>query len=201
MDLDKLKQEWQHNDAFQKIVEESVIQKMLANQNKGALNRIKKNEREALKVIPICTVLFVVTSSRLLVEGGFGMFWVLSFIPIGALLWYWSKYLCGFLDKIDMGTMSVPEVTKYILQYKKYVVYHTIGASIFLPVYLGVWFYCFYSSAREPLSGDNMGIALTLYVLAALVLFFVIIWFRFFRHIRNLQNNLKELNDFMKGEE
>lgn len=204
MDLDKLKQEWQ-KDVFVKDVKDSMIKEMIANENKSAFARIKKKEKEALYVIPICVVSFVLLSTTIVADGGFGMFWVLLFIPIGALLWYWSYYLCGFLNKIDMSRMSVTEVTGYILKYKTYLVRHTIGATIFLPVYMGVWLYCYmFSSHMQETTNvsdfsDNFTVGFFIfYLLGVLILFFVIIWFRFFKDIRNIQDNLKRLEEFQK---
>ncbi len=174
---------------------------MLANKNKGALNRIKQNEKVGYRMLPLLVFAMILMSSSIVLRGGFGMIWILMLIPIGAFLWHWGNYLCRFLDKIDMSRMSVTEVSKYILKYKIYLIRHTIIAAVFLPVYLGVWAYHFYIVQHpDVLPGTDLKIALALYLLSALVLFFIIIWFRFFRHIRTIQKNLKELEEFTDEE-
>lgn len=200
MDLERLKQEWQNNEPFRRMVNESVIHDIIANKNKGALNTIRKNERQALRIIPVCVVLFLLFSAKFFIVGGFGLFWALLFVPIGAGLWYWSYYLCQYLDRIDMGRMSVIEASQYILKYKQYLVRHTIGSIILLPVYLGVWNYYYFLTLSEPPTPEQMRILLVAYVLVGLIAFAIGIWLRFFKHIREIQRNLKELNDFIQPE-
>ncbi|MDF9831580.1 hypothetical protein [Parabacteroides sp. PF5-6] len=197
MDLDVLKKEWQKNEAFQKEVKESMIKEMISNKNKGAFERIKKYEKEALRIVPICSVAFVFLSASIMVHGSMlARIWVLAMLPIGALLWYWSYWLCGFLNKIDMSRMKVTEVSRYILKYKTYLVRHTVGAAILMPIYLGGWLY-FYISVMDPRMAETYTKEFyIIYLLVALVLLFVILWFRFFRHVRDIQQNLKELEQF-----
>ncbi|GEM_PF-5797242 len=201
MDLEVLKREWQNNEAFKKEVKDSMIKEMIANQNKGAFERIKGYEKQALRIIPICIVSFIVINLSILVHGsGFGIFWVLLMVPIGALLWYWSYWLCGFLDKIDMSRLSVTEASRYILKYKTYLVRHTIGAAILMPAYMGVWLYCYVSVMNQDFVEALPKEFYIGYLLILVIIFLVIIWFRFFRHIRDIQNNLKELEHFESEE-
>lgn len=196
MDLDTLKREWQTNESFKKEVKDSMIKEMIANRNKGAFERIKRYEREALRVLPITSIAFVFVSASILMHGDiFGICWVLAMLPIGAGLWYWSYWLCGFLDKIDMSRMTVTEVSRSILKYRTYLIRHTILAGILMPTYLGVWVYCFFK-ANHGLDGVYSVEFLVVYLSLALVFFFVIIWFRYFRHIRDIQRNLRELEEF-----
>ncbi|NDW13887.1 hypothetical protein D0T50_13480 [Bacteroides sp. 214] len=197
MDLEQLKQIWKENDSFQTEVNNSVIKEMLANRNKGAFERIKKYEKQALTIIPICAVSFVLCSMSVLLHGSmFGRFWVLMFIPIAAALWYWSFFLCRFLDKIDMGNMSVTEISRYIIRYKTYLVRHTIAATILMPIYMGIWLYNFVASANHEFQ-EVFSIEFAIgYLLILVVLVIVILWFRFFKHIRGIQRNLKELEQF-----
>lgn len=201
MDLEALKNEWKNNKAFQKEVKEDMIKEMLAYKNRGAFERIKAYEKQALKIVPICSIAFVFLSSSILVHGDwFGRIWVLMMLPIGALLWYWSYWLCGFLDKIDMSRMQVTEVSHYILKYKTYLVRHTIGAVILMPMYLGGWLY-FYISAMDPRLGEQFSTGFYIvYLLIALVLLVVILWFRFFRHVKDIERNLRELEEFEREE-
>lgn len=197
MDLEVLKKEWQNNAAFKKEVKDSMIKEMIANRNKGAFERIKKYEKEALRIIPVCVIAFVILSCSILFHGsGFGIFWVLLMIPVGGLLWYWSYWLCGFLDKIDMSRMNVTEVSRYILKYKTYLIRHTIGATILMPVYMGVWLYNYISVADPGFLETSRKEFFVLYLLVLVILLLVILWFRFFKHIRDIQNNLKELEQF-----
>jgi hypothetical protein len=201
MDLDVLKREWQNNKAFQKEVEDSMIKKMIANRSKGAFERIKKYEKQALRIVPICALAFVLMNFPLLFHGtGFSAFWVLLMIPIGGLLWYWSYWLCGFLDKIDMSRMSVTEISRYMLKYKTYLVRHTVGAVILMPVYMGVWLYCYWSTVNPAFMETFWIEYCVIYLLALEALVLVILWFRFFRHVRNIQKNLDELARFVAEE-
>ena len=198
MELEDLKREWQKNDSFKQIVKNSMIMEMLANKSSSALECIKKKERDALKVIPFAIASVVLVSARMIIHGGFGSFWVLLLIPIGALLWYWSYYLCKFLDQINMSTMTVTEVSRHILKYKTYLVRHTIGAAILLPIYLGVWAFQFYKVNHPDGIFDIHSSWIIAYSAIALIAFLIAIWHRFFKPIRTIQNNLKELEDFEK---
>lgn len=195
MDLEQLKQEWQKNEAFQKEVRESVIKEMISRRSQGAFNQIKQNEKAALKIIPVSVVSFLLCSTKLLLEGGWGMLWVLLMIPIGVLLWYWSRWLCRFLDKIDMNRMSVSEVSGYINQYRVYLIRHTVFAVLLMPLYLGIWVRYYFASFHNGACVVTTEM-LILYLASCLVLFSIIIWFRFFRHIGEIRRNLKELKEF-----
>lgn len=199
MDLDVLKKEWKNNVAFQKEIEESMIKRMLANSNKGAFERIKQNEKQALRIIPIMAIAFICMNFSILLKGSpMGIFVVLLMIPICAGLWYWSYWLCGFLNKIDMSRMPVTEISRLILKYRTYLIRHTVIASILMPLYLGIWSY-YYSSANN--LWDELSLStgdLIVYLLSVLTLFFVIIWFRFFRHVGTIRKNLRELEEFEK---
>jgi len=200
MDLEVLKKEWQENESFKKEVEDNIIKNMIVNRNKGAFERIKRYEKQALRIIPVCIIAFIMLSMRIILHGGgFGIFWVLLMIPAGALLWYWSYYLCNFLDKIDMAGMSVTEVTEKILKYKTYLIRHTVAAAILMPAYMGVWLYQYVSSSHPGFAETITGEFYVYYLAAMLICFFAVIWFRYFKHIRNIQNNLKELEEFKKG--
>jgi len=197
MDLEVLKKEWQNNEAFKREVNDSMIKEMIANRNKGAFERIKNYERQALRLVPICTLAFVLMNMAVFLHGStMGIVWVLLMIPIGAALWYWSYWLCQFLNKIDMSRMSVTEISRYILKYKTYLVRHTVGATVLMPLYMAVWLY-YYWMAVDPEFLETMQTSyFILYLLALVILLLVILWFRFFRHIRDIQKNLKELEQF-----
>lgn len=198
MDLEKLKYEWKNNETFRKTIKDEMICEILANQNKGALNTIKRYEKEALTISPIYVLAFELINIPVILKGGLGMIWSLALIPIGALLWYWSYYLCKFLDKIDMANMNVTEVSKYILKYKQYLVRHTIGAVIFMPIYLfGALYFLYASKVEEHVTTQGfMNTIIIILILFSLIIFGIIIWHRYFKHVREIQNNLKELKEF-----
>lgn len=200
MDLEHLKEEWQKSEITNKEVEAEMIRKILANRNKGALESIKKNEKRALIIIPICAITFTLCSMQSLQAGGFRMFWSLLFLPIAALLWYWSYYLCSFLDKIDLNRMSVTEVSRYINTYRIYLVRHTLGSVIFIPVYLGIWLYNHLTLVSDNLSDRFISNFIIIELACALVLFFVLIWHFYFKHIRKIRESLKELKEFEEEE-
>lgn len=206
MDLEELKREWQR-DVSETEIEERVIRKMISKENRSVLDRIKKREEQALRIIPISTMFFVFVSLKMIFAGGFAMFWVLLFIPLGALLWYWNYYLCGFLNKIDMARMSVAEVTKRVLKYKTYLIRHTVVSVVFLPLYMGVWLYQYFATMQlhEGMDGLNLSDGFDVsfiagYLIFILAMFFVIIWFRYFKEIGKLQENLKMIEDFQREE-
>ncbi|MDL2255243.1 hypothetical protein LJC38_01495 [Parabacteroides sp. OttesenSCG-928-K15] len=174
-----------------------MIKEMIANRSKGAFERIKGYEKQALRIIPICIIAFVLMNMSVLIHGSnFGRVWVLLMVPVGAALWYWSYWLCGFLDKIDMSRMKVTEVLRYILKYKTYLVRHTVGAVLLLPVYMGVWLYCYASAQHDEFLEILTPEFVAIYLLILVVLCLVILWFRFFRHVQDIQRNLKELEEF-----
>lgn len=197
MDLEMLKKEWQNNAAFKKEVKDSMVKEMIANRNKGAFERIKNYEKQALRIIPVCVIAFVLMNFSIFLHGNtFGIVWVLLMLPIGALLWYWSYWLCGFLDKIDMSRMNVTEATRYILKYRTYLIRHTVGAVLLTPAYMGVWHYCYASANSSHFSELLTKEYYIVYLLILVVLLLVILWFRFFKHIRSIRDNLKELEQF-----
>ncbi|MDL2212440.1 hypothetical protein LJC72_12900 [Bacteroides sp. OttesenSCG-928-D19] len=202
MDLDKMKKEWK-SEVFTQDVKDGVIKEMIANENKSAFARIKKKEKEALYIIPVCMVLFFCLSMPIIMHGGAGIFWVMLLIPITAGLWYWSYYLCGFLNRIDMARMSVTEVTGHILKYRTYLIRHTVVAAIFLPIYMSGWLYFYLSTshAREEtgitdFSQGSVIAFVAIYIGLLLLLFFAIIYFRFFKDVGNIRENLKRLEEF-----
>jgi len=203
MEMDFIKKQWQDNNTFNQPIEEDTLKKMIANKNKGALNILKKNEKQGVVMMPFFVIFFLLLSIRILLHGNLtGQLWVLFIIPIGIFMWFWGRYVYRFLDKIDMSRMTVTEVSKSMFIYKTYLVRHTITAAILMPIYLAGWFYFYMGSMHEvEIEMDTFMCGIFIFMIVfSLVMFFIVIWNRFFKYTKEIQKNLKEIADF-EGEE
>lgn len=187
MDLDKMKKEWQETPLEVNVGEEKIGQ-MIDNEGQSAFRKLLKYEQ--IGIIAAVILWFI--------SGIFKYPELVLFYRVTiTLIFFWQIYKVVHLRKVDFIRMSILDISRYYIHYKKLAVYETV---------LGlVWFWvfaCYYANLeyvhneffREKYGFIVFGVIFGLGFLACLWLIWRLQW----RHIRQLGKSIQEVRELEK---
>lgn len=193
MDLDNLKKTWQQTEIKPSITDDK-IQEMLDNRGQSAFARLIKYDRLFLWLLIPCLLIGILFYRMSL---GLGITYSIMIV----LSFFWQRYKIRFMKEIDLSLMGILEVSKCILQYKKYIIYEmVISAIIVIPFFV---FYTYYvlPDLFPRMHESDQGLSLTLFAISVattVIICSVIYRYMYMNNIKKVQKSIKEIKDFEK---
>ncbi|MDR0982747.1 MAG: hypothetical protein LBM07_05845 [Culturomica sp.] len=195
--MEKQKTEWKEQEYLINLATERALKKILSNKNSNALEKIKTTLNLALFVIPCAILLMFFASIRAVEYGGFMRLWALIFPVLGLGGWLWANYLKNFIDRIDIGRMSVKEVTEKVNKFYTYLIREKIVIAVLLPIYLIVWMRNSYIVYGVVFDNERMFWYIPIFVvLVSMLLAFRIMKMRYLDPINEVRNNLRDMSEY-----
>jgi hypothetical protein len=202
MDLDNLKKTWQETEV-RPAIDECKIRKMLDNRGKSAFEKLIRYDKIFLWLLIPCAVANIFFYYMHLIVG----------IILSILLVYgfcWQVYKLGFMKKVNLSEMGILEVSKCITKYRKLLLYEIIiGAvgvvSFFVPyIYLGIPGVLNKMSGRDSeqvyaaFDIYHMAIMFVIMIILVAVISFFLYKYMYFNNVKQVQNSIKEIEEFEK---
>lgn len=193
MDLDNLKKTWQQTEIKPSITDDK-IQEMLDNKGQSAFARLIQYDRLFLWLLIPCLLVGALFYSMSL---GLGIAYSILII----ISFFWQRYKIKFMKGVDLSLMGILEVSKCILQYKKYIIYEmVVSAIIMIPFFI---FYTYYvlPDLFPRMHESDHGLSSTLFaisVAATIIICFVVYRYMYMNNIKKVQRSIREIKDFEK---
>jgi len=189
MDLDNIKKTWQETD-LKPSIDDRKIRMMLNNRGRSAFNSILSYETVGAICLLLCVpVGYLVFDKDISIR----IFFVVSTI-LGLV---WQLYKLVRLKKVDLATMSITEVSRHIVWYRRAMVKELlIGAS---------WFICFiifFGYLELKLDSPHFVRQLIVLVVASFIGFLVaLLIYRTWcwNNIKKIEAAIKEVEEYGEG--
>jgi len=202
MDLDNLKKTWQETQV-KPTIDECKIQKMLDNRGQSAFERLIRYDKIFLWLLIPCVFASI-------------LFYYMHPIPgiiYSIVLVYgfcWQIYKLRFMKKVDLSEMGILEVSKCITKYKKLLLYEIIIGAVGIVFFFVPYVYFGLPGMISKMSGKNteqiqttfdiyhMTIMLVIMIVSVVVISFFLYKYMYFNNIKQVQNSIREIEEFEK---
>jgi hypothetical protein len=202
MDLDNLKKTWQATEV-RPTIDECKIQKMLDNRGQSAFEKLIKYDRIFLWLLIPCIFAGVLFYYIHPVPGI-----IYCIVLINGFCW--QTYKLRFMKKVNLSEMGILEVSRCITKYRKLLLYEIIIGSVGIVVFFVPYIYFGIPGMLSKISGRNseqvqatfdichMAVMLIITIVSAAVLSFFLYKYMYFDNIKQVQNSIKEIEEFEK---
>lgn len=199
MDLDNIKKSWQQAE-IKPTIDEHKIQQMLDNKGKGAFENLKKTEKVFLWLLLPCLLAGAVF---------FRMHWLPGalYAVLMVYAFFWQRYKIKYLDRVNLGEMTVLEATKCITRYKKFLYREIIIGIVFIPVFF--WTYTFFgmknlmAGMHDGITPDSDHLLIMFIAMVVLTVFltFLIYKLLYVKNIKKIEESIREVKEFEQDNE
>lgn len=193
MELEDLKQHWQLlNKRLEatEVLNQKLIQQMLVERTNTTFNKIYKTEMKglllAISLIPINCLIYAVAYSYTPV------IWFITLNTFLLLTSIWQIIKVSLLKQFDIENQNIYELSKIIIQYKKWIQGETISAIPLAFILSSIWLY-YYFNTLTPLL-----LSLIVIIIATGIIFGFFVSSYTSKNIRNIHKSLNDLEDFYK---
>lgn len=183
MDLDKIKKEWQETPVEVHLDDEQ-IGRMIDQKGQTAFNKLVKYEKIGL-----------VVSVLLLFMANIFIYKELSqlYRVVVVVLFFWQLYKCWYLRKVDLKKMSIVDISKYYIRYKRFIIVENIFGILFF-----LFFVLFYGFLKYKNESDFMEEGIIVFSIIFGIAFLCCIWMiwrMYLRHLLQLGRSIQEVKD------
>lgn len=193
MDLDKIKKSWD-TASLKPEIKDAKIESMISHEGQSAFNKVLRYELIGFVAGVIC--LFASFVFRYLP--------VILFFAVSCLLALgWQLYKIRLLKKIDMLKMSIIEISRSYIRYRRYIIYELIFSVIWTIIMLTLFAYFEYQN-KWSIDTENATRSIMIFSIcmaASLSIGILIVLKYFWKNLKKLGQSIKEVQAFEKEEE
>ena len=198
MELDEIKKIWNEMDALKEKlqVSDNRIKEMLKNEGKNALAKlIRISKLYSIIMIPLGLFLCLL-SYQFFEAGGYYVICPLLFLLFCVLMVPFEIYLYRLLKGIDFARMPVKIVMERILKYQNIVRKGEMFGIIFFIVYMGIWYYLYYTLTIGTEIIWGLIIFMTVMIIAGAIGIPLLYKKLYYNNINRIKESLDELKEF-----
>lgn len=188
MDLDSIKKEWKENNV-QSTIDEEKIEIMINNSGQSAFQKILKYEKISTVALIVCFLLVKFIFRYELLQ------WVYGISAVVILVWQTYKLL--YLRKIDMLHMSITEISRFYIRYRKFMIYETVISMCWFLAFVGLFGYLEF--VNNP---DFMAWKIKVFCIVFGTTFIVclwLVWKLMWKNLKQLGNSIREVKEMEKN--
>jgi len=198
MELDEIKKIWNEMDALKEKLQisDNRIKEMLKNEGKNALAKlIRISKLYSIIMIPLGLFLCLL-SYQFFEAGGYYVICPLLFLLFCVLMVPFEIYLYRLLKGIDFARMPVKIVMERILKYQNIVRKGEMFGIIFFIVYMGIWYYLYYTLTIGTEIIWGLIIFMTVMIIAGAIGIPLLYKKLYYNNINRIKESLDELKEF-----
>lgn len=181
MDLDKIRKEWQETSIKVNVGEDKIIQ-MVDNKGQSAYRNLLNYERAGILFAIILWFVASVFKYKEMI--------IFYQVTIG-IAFFWQIFKVTYLRKIDFLNMSILDISRFYIFYKKIMTYETVVGFVWFVVFTGCYGYAVHIHTQK--------LNITVYCIVMGVCLLVgiwILWYFIWRNIRRLGKSIREVKEF-----